>query len=321
MRYRSLGTTGVKVSPLCLGAMMFGAMGNPDHDDCIRIIHRALDAGINFVDTADVYSAGESEEIVGKALTGRRDGIVLATKLHAPMSQDPNEKGNSRRWIVREVENSLRRLEHRPHRPLPSAPSRAGHRRRRHAVGAVRPRAPGQGELPRVVDVPRRGDRRGAVDRGAPRPRALPGRAAAVLDLRPRHRGVGAPDVRAVRHGCDPVEPAERRLPHRALPARAKPRRRSAARRARPDRFDPERPGVQRKLDAGPRAGEGRGRRRACRSRTSRSASRSRTRRSALGDHRAAHDGAARGAARRRMSRSTTRRSIASTRSCRPART
>ena len=105
--------------------MMFGAMGNPDHDDCIRIIHRALDAGINFVDTADVYSAGESEEIVGKALKGRRDGIVLATKLHAPMSQDPNEKGNSRRWIVREVENSLRRLDtdcidlYQVHRPEP----------------------------------------------------------------------------------------------------------------------------------------------------------------------------------------------------------
>ena len=93
MRYRSLGTTGVKVSPLCLGAMMFGAMGNPDHDDCVRIIHRALDAGINFIDTADVYSAGESEEIVGKALEGRRDNVVLATKLHAPDGQRPEREG------------------------------------------------------------------------------------------------------------------------------------------------------------------------------------------------------------------------------------
>jgi aryl-alcohol dehydrogenase-like predicted oxidoreductase len=101
----------VKVSPLCLGAMMFGAWGNTDHDDSIRIIHRALDAGINFVDTADVYSRGESEEIVGKALAGgRRDNVVLATKVHGTMGDDPNEFGNSRRWIIREVENSLRRL-------------------------------------------------------------------------------------------------------------------------------------------------------------------------------------------------------------------
>jgi aryl-alcohol dehydrogenase-like predicted oxidoreductase len=111
MEMRTLGRTGVKVSPLCLGAMMFGAWGERDHDESIRIIHRALDAGINFVDTADVYSAGESEEIVGKALDGgRRDKVVLATKVHGQMGDDPNERGNSRRWIVREVENSLRRL-------------------------------------------------------------------------------------------------------------------------------------------------------------------------------------------------------------------
>jgi aryl-alcohol dehydrogenase-like predicted oxidoreductase len=108
---RTLGRTGVKVSPVCLGAMMFGAWGNTDHDDSIRIIHRALDAGINFIDTADVYSAGESEEIVGKALTGgRRDNVVLATKAHGSMGSDPNEQGNSRRWLVREVEASLTRL-------------------------------------------------------------------------------------------------------------------------------------------------------------------------------------------------------------------
>jgi aryl-alcohol dehydrogenase-like predicted oxidoreductase len=111
MNYRTLGSTGTKVSPLCLGAMMFGAWGNPDHDESIRIIHRALDAGINFIDTADVYSRGESEEIVGKALAGgRRDNIVLATKVHGTMGDDPNEFGNSRRWIIKEVENSLRRL-------------------------------------------------------------------------------------------------------------------------------------------------------------------------------------------------------------------
>ena len=111
MNYRTLATTGTKVSPLCLGAMMFGEWGNPDHDESIRIIHRALDAGINFIDTADVYSRGESEEILGKALAGgRRDNVVLATKVHGTMGDDPNEFGNSRRWIVREVENSLRRL-------------------------------------------------------------------------------------------------------------------------------------------------------------------------------------------------------------------
>src|SRR3954466_2666639 len=100
MEMRTLGRTGVKVSPLCLGAMMFGAWGNPDHDDSIRIIHAALDAGINFVDTADVYSQGESEEIVGKALTGgRRDDVVLATKAHGSMGEDPNHQGNNRRWL------------------------------------------------------------------------------------------------------------------------------------------------------------------------------------------------------------------------------
>ncbi|MGH3122552.1 MAG: aldo/keto reductase [Streptosporangiaceae bacterium] len=110
MQTRVLGSTGVKVSPLCLGAMMFGAWGNTDHDESIRIIHRALDAGISFIDTADVYSAGESEEIVGKALAGRREHIVLATKAHGTMGADPNQQGNSRRWLIRECENSLRRL-------------------------------------------------------------------------------------------------------------------------------------------------------------------------------------------------------------------
>jgi aryl-alcohol dehydrogenase-like predicted oxidoreductase len=111
MKMRNLGVTGIKVSPLCLGAMMFGGWGNPSHEDSIAVIHRALDAGINFIDTADVYSQGESEEIVGKALKGRRDDVVLATKFHGGMGPDPNQQGNSRRWIVREVENSLRRLQ------------------------------------------------------------------------------------------------------------------------------------------------------------------------------------------------------------------
>jgi aryl-alcohol dehydrogenase-like predicted oxidoreductase len=110
MDLRNLGRTGIRVSPLCLGAMMFGSMGNRDHDECVRIVHAALDSGINFIDTADVYSAGESEEIVSKALKGRRDEVVLATKVHGPMAKDPNAFGNSRRWIIQECENSLRRL-------------------------------------------------------------------------------------------------------------------------------------------------------------------------------------------------------------------
>src|SRR3954449_10127539 len=105
MEHRALGRTGVSVSTFCLGAMMFGSWGNPDYDDSTRIIHAALDAGINFVDTADVYGAGESEEIVGKALKGRRDGVILATKFHNPMGEDPNRRGNSRRWIARAVES------------------------------------------------------------------------------------------------------------------------------------------------------------------------------------------------------------------------
>ncbi|MFD8738200.1 aldo/keto reductase [Streptomyces sp. NPDC059618] len=126
MQYRPLGRTGVQVSPLCLGAMMFGPWGNEDETDSVRIIHRALDAGINFVDTADVYSAGVSEEIVGKALKGRRDDVFLATKFFMPMDQDdPNQRGGSRRWVIREVENSLRRLGtdhidlYQVHRPSP----------------------------------------------------------------------------------------------------------------------------------------------------------------------------------------------------------
>jgi aryl-alcohol dehydrogenase-like predicted oxidoreductase len=127
MQMRVLGATGVQVTPLCLGAMMFGSWGNPDHEETVRIIHRALDSGINFIDTADVYSAGESEQIVGKALAdGKRENIVLATKAHGAMGKDPNERGNSRRWLVRECENSLRRLRtdyidvYQIHRPDPA---------------------------------------------------------------------------------------------------------------------------------------------------------------------------------------------------------
>ena len=126
MKYRTLGRTGVKVSPLCLGAMMFGEWGNADHDESVSIIHTAIDAGVNFIDTADVYSAGESEQIVGEAIKGRRDDLVIATKVFGTMGSDPNRAGSSRRWIMRECEESLRRLGtdhidlYQIHRPDPS---------------------------------------------------------------------------------------------------------------------------------------------------------------------------------------------------------
>ncbi|PRY32003.1 aldo/keto reductase [Pseudosporangium ferrugineum] len=111
MRTRPLGRTGIQVTPYSLGTMMFGPYGNADPDDCARIIHRALDAGINVIDTADVYGGdGETERIVGRALRGRRDDVVLATKVNGPMGDDPNRRGSSRRWIVTALEDSLRRL-------------------------------------------------------------------------------------------------------------------------------------------------------------------------------------------------------------------
>jgi len=110
MQYRTLGRSGVQVSALTLGAMSFGALGNRDVDDCVRVVHRAFDAGLNAVDTADIYSNGESEQIVGRALAGRRDDVVLASKCFWPMGADPNRRGGSRRWIQQACEASLRRL-------------------------------------------------------------------------------------------------------------------------------------------------------------------------------------------------------------------
>jgi hypothetical protein len=140
MRMRTLGGTGIKVSSYCLGAMMFGAWGNTDHEDSIRIIHAALDGGINFIDTADVYSAGESEEIVGKALHGRRDNVVLATKANAPMSDDVNMRGNSRRWSVGGAERRHPGSD-RPDR-APGHDSELPGGRRLAGAGAVGPRRP-----------------------------------------------------------------------------------------------------------------------------------------------------------------------------------
>ena len=198
MDQRTLARTGVHVSPLCLGAMMFGAWGETDHDECVRIIHRALDAGINFIDTADVYARGESEEIVGKALAGgRRDNVVLATKFHGTMGDDPNEAGNSRRWIFREVEASLKRLQtdwidlYQVHRWDPWTDHEE-------TLGALSDLV-AQGKVRYIgsLDVPGGADRQGAVGRARARPAALRLRAAALLDPRPRDRGRRAADLPA----------------------------------------------------------------------------------------------------------------------------
>jgi aryl-alcohol dehydrogenase-like predicted oxidoreductase len=171
MKHRILGGTGISVSEYALGAMMFGKIGNPDHEDSVRIIHRALDAGINFVDTADIYSAGESEEIVGKALKGRRDDIVLATKAHGSMGPDANHAGNSRRWLVREVENSLRRLGtdyidlYQVHRPDPNTDIDETLGALTDLVRAGKVRAVGSSTFPaeQIVEAQWVSDRRGHV--------------------------------------------------------------------------------------------------------------------------------------------------------------
>jgi aryl-alcohol dehydrogenase (NADP+) len=128
VEFRPLGATGVQVSRFGLGAMVLGAWGNRDRAECVRIIHRALDTGINLVDTADVYGAGENEEIVGRAIASRRDDVVLATKFHGAMGTDVNQRGNSRRWIMQAIDGSLRRLGvdhvdvYQVHRPDPATP-------------------------------------------------------------------------------------------------------------------------------------------------------------------------------------------------------
>ena len=217
MEYRLLGRTGVSVSPLCLGTMMFGPWGNDDRADAIRVIHRALDAGINFVDTADVYSGGVSEEIVGEALQGRRDDVVLATKFFMPMDDRPNHSGGSRKWIMQEVENSLRRLKtdyidlYQVHRPSPTTDVEE-------TLGALTDLVR-QGKVRYIGSSSYSGqpDRRGAM--GVPRaePRTVRHRAAPVLDPGPRHRGGRPPDRAALRHGNPRVQPAVRWLAHRPV--------------------------------------------------------------------------------------------------------
>ena len=206
MNHHLLGRTGVSVSQLCLGAMMFGAWGNPDHDESIRIIHTALDAGINFIDTADVYAQGESEEIVGKAINGRRDDIMLATKFHGAMGDDPNRQGSSRRWIIRAVEDSLRRLDtdwidlYQVHRPRTDTDIEE-------TLGALTDLVR-QGKIRYIgcLDLPRQPDRRGPV--GGPRPRlpTLRHRAAGLFHARPRvSRTTSCPPANATAWACCPT--------------------------------------------------------------------------------------------------------------------
>ncbi len=251
MRYRSFGTTGVKVSPLCLGAMMFGQWGNRDHDDCIAIIHRALDSGINFIDTADVYSAGESEEIVGKALVNRRDDVVLATKFHGTMGTDPNHSGNSRRWIQREVESSLRRLGtdhidlYQVHRPEPgtdiddtlSALSDLVHQGKVRYLGSSTFPAEAIVEAQWVAE--KRGHERFRVEQ-PPYSIFTRGIEAAVLPTCQRY-GMTAIPWSPLNGGF---------LTGRYRPGETPPTSGRAART--PDRFDPKRRSVQRKLELVP---------------------------------------------------------------------
>ncbi len=187
MQYRNLGRTGIKVSPYALGALMFATqVGNSDPEDSIRIIHKALGVGINLVDTADAY--GDSEEVVGRALKGRRDNVVLTTKVGRPMGSDPNRQGASRRWIVTAVENSLRRLQtdhidvYQIHRPDPGTDIEEN------TFRADRPRPLRQDPRVRILDDAGIEPRGGPLGGGTARPGAVPYRAAAVLDPEPRHR-------------------------------------------------------------------------------------------------------------------------------------
>ncbi len=226
MNYRPLGRTGMMVSPLCLGNMMFGAWGNADHDDASRIIHRALDHGINFVDTADVYSAGESEVITGQALAGsRRDGVILATKAHFPLDggpfsteRAPNMWGNSRRHIVRACEDSLRRLGtdwidlYQMHRPDPNVPLEETLSALTDLVHQGKIRAFGCSTFPAemIVEGEWIADRRGLMTFATEQPPYSIFVRGMERDLLP-----GRPALQPGRAG---VEPAERQLADRAVP-------------------------------------------------------------------------------------------------------
>ena len=227
MEQRILGRTGVSVSKLCLGAMMFGEWRTKDHDESIRIIHRALDAGINFIDTADVYSAGESEEIVGKALAGgKRYSVVLATKVGFPMGNDPSRRGASRRRIIRGVDDSLACLNtdwidlYQIHRPDPNtdidetlgALSDLVHQ------GKIRYFDHSTFPASEIVEAQWTAERSGRERFRCEQPRALPLRAAALLDPGPLNRARRAAHLPALRDRCHPLQPAGRGLAIGPLP-------------------------------------------------------------------------------------------------------
>ncbi len=306
---RQLGRTGVEVSPLCLGAMMFGAWGNPDHDDSIEIIHAALDAGINFIDTADVYSGGESEEIVGKALAGgQRDEVVLATKVHGPMGESPTAAatrgaGSSRRSRTACAASA----------PTGSTSTRStarpGDRHRRDARRAHRP-GPRQGKVRYVgtLDLPGRGDRRGAVGRRA---RAAASASSASSRRTRSSSAASRPTCCRPASATGSASSPGARSPAAGSPAataRARDIARApAARSGCPARYDLDLPGNQRKLDAAERSG---GARRGGRHHPDRDGDRVRPRAPGRhrADHRPADDGAAAQPAQRRRRQAEPRR-------------
>ena len=213
MKYRTLGRTGIKVSPYALGALMFAtSIGNPDPEDSVRVIQKAMDAGINLVDTADSY--GDSEEIVGKALKGRRDSVVLATKFSRPMGDDPNRRGTSRRWVMTAVEGSLRRLQtdhidlYQVHRLDPTTEIEETLSRFRTWSTAARYVPSARRRLPRPTSSRPNGSPSAAVG-------TVPHRAAALLDPQPCHRARGAPGHAALRHGHARMGPARPGPAHR----------------------------------------------------------------------------------------------------------
>ena len=189
MEMTTLGRTGVQVSRLCFGAMTLGRWGNTDEAECIRIVHRALDAGINFIDTADVYGAGDSESILGKALAGKRDSVVLATKLNHQFGEGSEPQRQLAPLDLPAGRRQPPAPQDRLDRPLPAAPPRPVVRHRRERRRAQRSRPRGQDPLLRHVDLPRPRDRRGPLGRRAPRARAPRLRAGAVLAARARDRG------------------------------------------------------------------------------------------------------------------------------------
>ena len=321
MEYRPLGRTGVHVSKLCLGTMMFGAWGNTDHDDSIRIIHRALGC-------RDQLRRHRRRLLRRRVRGDRRQGAQGPTRRRRAGHEVLGADGRgpqpaaavSRRWIITEVENSLRRLGtdwidlYQIHRPDPR------HRHRRDPRRADRPRPAGQGPLHRLVLVLRRRDRRGAVGGARAAPGALPHRAAAVLDPRARHRARRAADRPAARHGHPHLQPAGRRLAVRPLErtTRHPPRPRGSDSSLASTCRCPRTSASSKPTEAA-RQARRRGRPIAHRARDR---LRRQPPRGDLGDHRTAHDGAARQpAARRRASRSTPRSSTASTRSSGPAST